>query len=244
MNKNLKTNRNAVRAPMSWHLRAQWILCASLVVLLVIGTALNKISSATQEAPLKLAVGEVATLSAYRLYAAPASLELQFDNKAGISRSELGEWANAADKASNMIEFPNPGATVKIKVSCGGRDVSYTAMPASSRSSEQTSRSLVPWSEGNREGQFAWPGKVEDRVMMGPGSSNITVTVQEVAPALTSETVSLWLQPPLGFKSSYAAYEFLWPFFFWPVIALLLALYAGLLFVFTRRTSKQRTSVR
>jgi hypothetical protein len=246
MNDNLKTNAATAHAPMALHLRVQWILCACLLALLVAGTALNKISSATQEASLKLTVGETVTLTAYRLYAAPTRLELQFESKAGVSRPELGVWSTVdpVDKTSNVIKFTNPGALVKLNVSSGGRNVSYSAMPASGHSENQTSRDLIPWSEANREGQFAWPSKVEDRAVMGPGSSNITVTVQEVAPALTGETVSIWLQPPLGFKSSDTSYEFLWPFFFWPFFAFLLALYAGLLFLLTRRASKQRVSAR
>ena len=201
---------------MTTWIRLQWILWCVLALGLIAGTVLMKISSATQYYPLTLKPGEVVRVSAFRLFADTLRLSLQFDRPQDAERPELGEFSNR--DGGNALAFDNPGAAIKVHVSGTYPTAVYEALPKSSHTSENIWRDLMPFVDDGNAAKVPWPPQVADYASLKRGSNSLDVTVLDVGQPLFGEKVSLIVEPPLGFKSTTRAYDFLWPFFFWPVI--------------------------
>ena len=213
------------------------ILWLALFILLVLATTLFQLSVRPAQLALTLTAGQSAEVSVWRPFAHPASFALQFTRTPGQSRPELGEWVTPAAPAEGpavpSLAFSKPGEPVKILVQVDGQQLSYSAMPASSSESESegntVERPLTPWKDDGNPETFTWPPAVSTPIAQASGQSQFRFTVQELGPRLQGEHVQLLIAPPLSFKSVQPGYGWLWPLFFWPSFAAVLAILGALL---------------
>ena len=220
---------------LSAGLRIMWILWLLLLILLTTATALFQLSVRPAQLALTLTAGQSAEVSVWRPIAHPASFALQFARTPGQSRPELGEWVTPAVPAQGpavpSLAFSKPGEPIKILVQVADQQLAYSAMPASNSESDGNTvqRPLTPWKDGSNPETFTWPPVASTPIAQASGKSQFRFTVQEVGPHLQGESVQLLIEPPLGFKSVQPGYGWLWPLFFWPSCAAVLAILGALL---------------
>lgn len=186
-----------------------------------------RMSSSRPVMPLTLTVGESVTFSVFRLFPDTVRISLDFDRKHGLRRSELGEYT--ATQGPNYIQFSAPGEPVILQVQSPLARADYEAMPAGAYSDKHISRELVVRESDDNPSRFSWPPDNFASPKLPAGSSEITLRVLEVGTTLANEKVDVVIEPPLSFKSAMPGYSFLWWFFFWPVLSIPLAAYAGYL---------------
>lgn len=186
-----------------------------------------RMSSSRLVMPLTLTVGESVTFSVFRLFPDTVRISLDFDRKHGLRRLELGEYTMT--RGPNYIQFRAPGEPVILQVQSPTANAEYEAMPAGAHSHKRISRELVVRESDDNPNRFTWPPDNVARLTLPVGSSEITLRVLEVGTTLASEKVDVVIEPPLSFKSAMPGYSFLWWFFFWPLLSIPLAVYAGYL---------------
>ena len=222
-----------------------WLLWAVLVALLAVTTCLFQLSVRTVQVPITLNAGETAQVAVWRPWSHPLQFRLEFQNASGQSRPELGEWvtprAEPDRPAVPSLVFSKPGEPIKMLVEVDGKPASYRAMPASSHSGSTVERPLTPSADNATPGEFAWPPAAQAQITQAAGQSQFRFTVQEVGSPLQGEKVQLLISPPLDFKSSTPRYDWLWPLFFWPTFAALLAIFAVILLWLSRRHLKAQS---
>ena len=212
-----------------------WILWLLLLILLTATTALFQLSVRPAQLALTLTAGQSAEVSVWRPIAHPASFALQFARTPGQSRPELGEWVTPAVPAEGptvpSLAFSKPGEPIKILVQVDDQQLAYSAMPASHGDNDSNTvlRPLTPWKDGSNPETFTWPPVASTPIAQASGKSQFRFTVQEVGPHLKGESAQLLIEPPLGFKSVQTGYGWLWPLFFWPSFAAVLAILGALL---------------
>ena len=227
-----------------------WIAWIALSILLAACTLLFQLAVYTPQLPLSLSTGQSAEITVWRPWSHPAKFALQFTRTAGQVRPELGEWVTPAVPADGpavpSLVFSKPGDPIKILVEVAGQQTPMSALPATSsdKNSSPVERPLTPWSDSSNPGEFTWPPSTQNVVTQATGKSHYRFTVQEVGPHLQGEQVQLLVLPPLNFKSAQPGYDWLWPLFFWPTFATLLAVLGGiLLWLSWRQLKTQHTAL-
>lgn len=212
--------------PHTLHLRQlkiRGLVLVALALLVLTGSLAAKISSTRAVSALTLTKGQSANISVLRFFPDSVRVSLNFKRTSSLKLPELGEWR--AKTHAGYIEFSSPGQPILIQVSGPKSTIEYEALPAGS----SRSRDLVVSENDGNPNRFAWPSNKGGRPALPQGWSTVKLTVIEVGEPLSGEDVQVVIEPPLSFKSAAPGYGFLWWFFFWPVFALPLAIYAGYL---------------
>lgn len=177
----------------------------------------------------------------YRLFPS-----LWFERPATASGGSIFDWRPELGNSQNDIQKGrergglyalNPGAPVILKVWIRetGKDVVLRAMPAS-WFGRTIGRDLVPSTGEGDPHFFPWPPRPDSRPLLAWGLSHLHISVLEVGEPLVGEQVTFLIEAPVGLKSVAPGYVPLLLFWFWPLYALGLAIYAFVLF---RRTQRQ-----
>jgi hypothetical protein len=162
----------------------------------------------------------------------------------GPRRPELGEYQTKGDWVKQgYLEFSSPGAPVKLLVRSGAQEVVYEAFPSSSFSYEDIGRDLWPYIDDAAPDRFAWPPNLALNVALPQGYSSVDISVLEVGSQLVGEKVSLYVVPPVSFKSTADGYGILWWFVLWQYYAIFLVGYGAVLLWKSRVHNKSRSFV-
>lgn len=196
---------NTITAPLKW----AWLTWSVASVGLAIYCTMASIASTGVQAEVVLKPGRTAHLSVTSLYGHALSFELDFRRHTGDARdADLGSW-NQKTKGLGTLRFDNPGARVAGTVSVnGGTPIPLEAMPANGFGDDVVFREFsenLPVAPG----EWRWPPGLR-KAHATPGHNDVVVTITDVAPALSGETVELWALPPLSFKATTPRYEWLW----------------------------------
>ena len=216
-------------------LRITWIIWTLLLILLAAGTFLFQLAVKTPKVSITLSVGQSAEVTVWRPWAHSTQFALEFKRNPDQTRPELGEWVTPAVPANGpsapSLVFSKPGDTVKILVEVASQQTPLSALPATSsdNNSSTVERPLTPSSSNDNPSELTWSSAAQSAVTQAAGKSRYRFTVQEVGPHLQGEQVQLLLVPPLNFKSAQPGYDWLWPLFFWPTFAALLAVFGAIL---------------
>jgi len=185
-------------------LRIGWWLLAAAVVLLALGKAAHSVASTTATARLPLVVGAGTSLTLYRLLPEHPRLSLAF------ARRLRGEEVVSAGR-------------VRLRIAHAAATELQEALPRSSWNRQLLWRMLTPLRAG------ATARRLPSRINLPAGRSALEVTVLAVDPALLGQTVTVSVEPPLGFKQADPRLGWLWWFYLWPAYAAMLAVFGGLL---------------
>lgn len=194
-----------------------WGLWTAACVVLAVGAVANHLASRTQTLPLVLSPGASAEIVVYRFIDDRLRLRLRYP-------------PNAADPALDpdvllRIETPNEHADFRASVRSGP--------PAA----EVVRRVETVKTAGFTAAYFGY-GRGD---ALPRGRSWLRVTVLEVEPALLGRPATVEVQPPLDLlKLTDLDYIWLWPFFFWKLVALLLLIPGTALVIFTIALRRQR----
>ena len=207
--------------------KARWLALVTAALFLLAGALVANLSSSPDVAILPLVAGESVRLAVFRMSPDAVRLSFNFPRLLGQNRPELGDYAMT--RGPGYIEFRSPGQPVVVKVQGPESTADYEALPASGYSNAYISRDFVVRENDGNPSRFVWPPINAMRPVLPRGQSVITLTVVQVGAALSGERVQAVIEPPLSFKSAMPGYGFLWWFFFWPVFAVPLAVYAAYL---------------
>lgn len=141
-------------------------------------------------------------------------------------RPELGRYSHMIVNGSWYVE--DPGEPVIVQVTTALDTEVYEANPRSGRGAYTISRGLIPEAPDGDPHLLAGPLQPA-AARLPAGRSTLRYAVLHAGPSLQGETVKIMLEPTLGFKVSSSRYDMLWLFFFWPVLAIALAVYGLLL---------------
>ena len=147
-------------------------------------------------------------ISVFRLLPDRMRLSLEFARGIGETRPELGKFYIRGD----------------------GKEVVYETLPAGSYTNSTIGRELVPFVDDGNPIRIPWPPKLSASPMLASGYSNFNVSILEVGQQLTGEKVTVVIHPPITLKSVEPNYVFLSWFILWPIFAILLVGYGGILF--------------
>ncbi|WP_373030021.1 hypothetical protein [Sulfurovum sp.] len=213
-----------------------WLVFCILTILVIIGTAAFLASSKTTKLELSLIEGEKIDVKLFRILPHNISLKFIFNINGRDSRPELGEYKTVGNwRETGILKFENPGEPIKLLLSNTNQDVIYETMPISGTGATTVSRNLIIYKEDNNPSKFSWPPSADVQYSLDSGINEFQITVLEVGKQLVGEKVSLWIKPPLGFKSYVSSYSFLWYFFLWPLYTFILLVLFILLFIRKRR---------
>ena len=136
----------------------------------------------------------------------------------------LGRYGTLNGHPGKLI-FPNPGKHISGTVSINGRPaVELEAMPASGYTETEIRRELTT-NRSTAEGAWNWPAPGAPRITAVPGRNDVSLTLTDVDPSLTGESVTLMALPPLSFKNTQKHYAWLWyAWFLCPVGGLVLGI--------------------
>ena len=215
---------------MSRRLKIHWALWSILVVLVAAGVLADDLSSAklvTFELRPKASID----VSVFRPLPDVLRLSLRFNSTEGQKRPELGDYARTGRdwRESGFLEFPKPGAPIKLLVRGEGKEIVYEALPASAYGAATIRRDLVPFVDDGNPNRFQWPPNLALRPSLPSGYSTFNISVFEVEPQLVNEQAILIIGSPITFKTVAPGYGFLWWFMFWPLYALILVGYGVVL---------------
>lgn len=229
---------------MTQQLKLHWALWVVLVLIVASGVLAIHLSSG-RRVSIDLSPNKTVDVSFFRLLPHALNLSLSF-NRANWEdkRPELGDFTSKGRpwQESGFLEFPQPGAPIRLLIRAKDKEVVYEALPAGGYNGTTKSRDLVPFVDDGDSGRFQWPPNNSLKPILPSGNSTITISVLEVGPQLIGEKVNLFVDSPISFKTAAPGYEFLWWFFFWPVYAFLLASYGLLLLVKSLRRSNSRVA--
>ncbi|MBB1116933.1 hypothetical protein H4O09_07720 [Stenotrophomonas sp. W1S232] len=203
--------------------RIGWWLFALAALYTLVGTIGNRIASHSYIIPLTLEPGHSAQVNVLRLHPDYVDLELWHAYAQGQERPELGRYSHEERAQGYYVD--DPGQPVILQVSTSTESVVYEAGPRTGRGAHTISRGMRPQAPDDDPKLFGGPTQPAPATLPR-GRSTVTFSVLQVGPALRGERVELHLEPPLGVKSTSASYQWLWIFFFWPVIVAGLALWA------------------
>ncbi len=204
-----------------WVLWSLWgIACA----VLALGAIANHLASRTQTLPLLLSPGATAEVTVYRFIDDQLRLRLRY--------------------AADGVEA-DPEVLLRIDTPTDHGD--FRAAERSGVAGQGVNRRLASVESSGLMASYFGYGRGD---ALPRGRSWLRVTVLEVDPALAGRAAVIELQPPLDLlKLTDLDYVWLWPFFFWKVVALFLLIPGAALAVFTftlrrwqRRASKQPIS--
>lgn len=224
---------------MRSRLKIHWVCWSTLTVLFGLAMVAFEVSSTTNGAYLSLNPGETGSVTVVRLSPTPLEPYVEFKRKGWKDkRPELGIYAyNSNFRESGFLEFKQPGEPVTIRItSNSGIDKLYRALPNSGNSESAITRALEVRDGDGDPHLFKWPPRLET---LPAGISHLTITVVDVSPTLAGERVTVSVKPPLGFKYVSRGYGGLYWLIFWPVFAVFLGIYGGMLLWRSYRTIRQ-----
>jgi hypothetical protein len=195
------------------------------------------------EVPLELRANASANVWIFRPLPDILKLQVYFkkNEPGGRIRPELGEYQTKGDWVKQgYLEFSSPGAPVKFLVRSGAQEVVYEAHPGSSFGREYIGRDLWPYIDDAAPHQFAWPPNLALNVALPQGFSSVDISVLEVGSQLVGEKVTLFVVPPVSFKSAADGYGILWWFVLWHYYAIFLVGYGVVLLLITKAHNKRR----
>lgn len=205
--------------------RCLWCIWWCLIAVTISGIILNKMSSETTKINLPLSIGNTQTIKIFCLFPYNLSLKLMFSRSGSEKRPELGSYPPVGNwRETGKLKFKNPGEPVKFILSDSNKEVIYEAMPASGYGENTLSRDLVVFEDDHNPSEFSWPRSQKKSYQLKSGFNVFQIAVLEVGEKIRGEQIQLWVDPPLGFKTTHRSYSFLWYFYFWPVYVLLLFL--------------------
>lgn len=213
-------------------LRLHWLLLTVLTLLVIAGTFAAHVSSSPTMSPLRLAPGESITVSVFRFFPHAVSVSLRFSHSKGTPRPELGS-GNPQRIGADYVEYESSGEPVIVQVEAAARTVLYEARPAGSISANHIYRDLYVLEPNRNPSRFRRPPDHASRPMLSSGRSTVKITVLEVGTPLMDEQVMALVNAPLSFKNCSPGYCFLGWFLLWPVLAVLLLIYAAVLLFLT-----------
>ncbi|TDB33008.1 hypothetical protein TEP_04675 [Stenotrophomonas sp. TEPEL] len=200
-----------------------WGLWAVACVVLAVGAVANHLASRTQTLPLVLSPGASAEITVYRFIDDRLRLRLRYP-------------PNAADPALD------PG--VLMRVDTPNEHADFRAGVRSGPAGTDIVRRLETVETAVFTAAYFGYGRGD---ALPRGRSWLRVTVLEVEPALVGRPATVEVQPPLDLlKLTDLDYLWLWPFFFWKVVALLLLVPGIALVIFTiaLRRGRRRSPLR
>ncbi len=206
-------------------LRTHWIVWSSLVIVVGTGAIISSLSSSPTITSIELVPNASVNVSVFRPLPDAIRLSMEFERHKGQKRPELGEHTYRGDwRQTGFLDFPNPGAPIKLLVRGEGKEVVYEAMPAGSYGTT-IGRTLIPFVDDENTNRFQWPPDLTLRHNLPAGYSDFVITVQEVGSQLKGEKVDIIIEPPVTFKTVAPRYGYIWWFIFWPLYALPLSVY-------------------
>ncbi|WP_439893451.1 hypothetical protein ACS7SF_26595 (plasmid) [Ralstonia sp. 25C] len=197
---------SAIIARLKWAWVAWGVVTAGLAMYCTIAS----VASTGVRAEVVLAPGRTARLPVTSLYGHALSFELDFARYTGGTRdTDLGSWTRTED-GPGTLRFSTPGARVAGTVSVNsGTPIPLETMPANGYGANVIFRDFSE-SLPVAPGEWRWPPN-SAKAHATPGHNDVVVTITDVAPALTGETVELWARPPLSFNATAPHYGWLWP---------------------------------
>lgn len=228
----MKNRTMKIRAMQSKY-KVQWIIWLILVVVVLIGTVLFKISVVVNTVHLKLSPQQTAEVQIFRLFPASLYMQLAFQ-RIPRERPELGKFSTRADSdaQSTQIFFDQPGAPVKLLVQSPEQQMVFEATPVSSHSQDTLRRDLLPYVDDGDPHAMTWRNR--QNFALPSGRTTLKVTVIDVGEKIHGEEIVLEIEPPLSFKWVQENYDVLWWFMFWQFYAGILLLYGAVLYYFSK----------
>ena len=216
---------------MTLGLRIQWIFWVSLVVIVSAGVITVHLSSGTSIA-LELRPRASAVVTQFRPLPHALDLHISF-SRAGWEdkRPELGDYQHRGNwKEAGFLEFPRPGAPIKLMIRGENSAAIYEALPSGSYNEKTKGRDLVPFVDDGNPSRFPWPPKSFLRPELPVGYSTTEISILEVGKELEGEQATLVVSSPVSFKSTAPGYGLFWWFMLWPLYLFLLVPYGATLF--------------
>ncbi len=214
-----------------------WLLWKILASIVLVSTTAFFIASHGTKIELNLTEGEKVNVTLFRILPHNLSLKLIFTRVHGEERAEFGSFKTVGDwRKTGVLEFENPGEPIKLVVSDSIQKVVYEALPTDG----YTSRDLIRHQERRNPFQFSWPPYDGKRFLLHSGFNEFQITILEVGKSFVEEKVTLYINPPLGFKhaSNGLFYRYLWFFYAWPVYVSILLFFYILLILQKRREKR------
>ncbi len=142
-------------------MKLQWIIWTVLALVVVVGNALYKMSTAVTRADLTLTPNASVEVSVFQLRPHSVShrfFGLRFRLSGGKRRPELGDFnLRRGLPQADFLDFSDPGELVKIRISLleSGREYVFEARPAGSYDGTTMGRHLVPFIEDGDPHRFS-----------------------------------------------------------------------------------------
>lgn len=202
-------------------LKINWIIFILLSLLVVFGNlGLQRFYNSTK---MTLTKGETAEFTVTRLHDTNLAMEISHP-KMDMEHDDFGEVVYANGKIKKM-NIPYP---VKFKVSNGKNEKIYQALGVDAWGADDFLRSLYPIS--NHEGTM----KYDEELSLYAKTTNVKITIIEVAPKLEGQTADVWIKPPVSFKVMPSGqYKFWWWFTLSFYYVLILAVYLLILLLWS-----------
>lgn len=208
-------------------MRPRWLFLYLCVIVIGAGSCGLWYFSTPTNVKVRLKPGDTVSLTALRLNSQPLELYLLFDRVYGEKRPELGRFDTEFLAANGAIDFPDPGAPVKLQIGSDSTRTIYEALPARGADANHWRRTLVPFADDGNPNRIPWPSSAASVHKAEPGLNIISATVIGVGGPLENEVVTLSLAPPIDNSRAQPGYEFFLWFRFWLIYIILLVIYAG-----------------
>jgi hypothetical protein len=216
---------------------AAWILAA---VTTALGAAAYHVSEQRQQVPLRLVAGESVVLRIHRVLRDELWIAVALS---GLDAEACVRQGRFEGKTGHVLLEPTePGDPLLLQASDSSQRTVYRALPASecNPSIGNATRRLIPYPDPKDPNQILWPPSLgswtSQLVRLHPGTTDISIVVQEVAPSLAGRTAVLEMEPPISLKATHASHKTLDAvFFWWPMYAVALVVLAIALALRSRR---------
>lgn len=209
-----------------------WWLLTILLVVSTVGALIYELSSSPVIVPFRLNNNEKVEVSVFRVLPATLQIYLEFTRPSGDA-SGLG--SSATRYGGDGLCFLNSGEPIKFVVQGATQVATYEALPNRVVAGPAFERALVPFSDRKNLDRCTWPPDNSLRPILPSGFSTVSITITDVGQGIAGETVSLIVEPPVGFKATASNYTIVWFFMFWPVYAFVLLVYALILVLLSRQ---------
>lgn len=212
---------------MQW----RWGLYLAVGAALLTYTVLGFVASKTTMIPFTLGPGAVAEVSVLRLNPGVLRMNAWFK---GRGRKELGGVDFSALKEGRSGNYPLDGvAHLEVEVRPSWQEpVRYSAQPAGGFTSEHTARFLSSVSPDDK--------LPNPKVVFRKGMNELSLVVTSVDQVLVGETIEIWIDPALGFKSSEPKVSWLFWSIIWPLYTIPYLLWGAVLLWLHRKKQGTR----
>ncbi len=207
-------------------IRTAWIVWSIATFTAVVYIGMARIASYATIARLQLNPSSVVEVRLFRLFDDTLQFRLSFSGIEREQRPELGSHGSY-DKQDGLLKF-QPGAEVQVLVSMpSSPPLRYEAMPLQGVYRRDQN---VRWMTANlsiQPGVYRWlPPPSMPITHLHVGFNFVRFEVASVGEPIAGETVSLFVDPPLGFKIARAKVAWLWFGLLWPIFLVAQILWA------------------